>query len=75
MEIYKDIDNDSSISGYDIGHDFIVVYFNDGSAYLYNNQVTGANNVERMKILARNGEGLNSYINRYVKKIYAQKIR
>ncbi|MCG6169731.1 hypothetical protein [Leptospira sanjuanensis] len=74
MEYYKDLDNDSSISGYDIGPDSITIYFKSGGAYLYTYQSAGSSNIEQMKRLAQSGEGLNSYIMKFVKNNYARKL-
>lgn len=75
METYKNLNGDSGITGYEIGYDQITVEFKDGSAYLYTNSSAGSNNIEQMKTLARNGKGLNSFINKYVRKLYAKKLR
>ena len=75
MENYKNLGGDSGIVSYKIGSDFIEVYFSDNSGYLYNCQNPGQRDVEEMKRLAGMGEGLNSYINRVVRKNYASKIR
>lgn len=58
-----------------IGDDSMVVVFNDGTAYIYNSERPGADYLNEMKRLAADGEGLNSYINRIVKKRYASKLR
>lgn len=73
MEHYADIDNDSGVIGYDIGTDFIRVYFSTSAIYLYTYSSAGPSNIENMKSLAISGEGLNSYINKYVKKGYSRK--
>lgn len=68
MEIYKDINNDSGVRGYEIHDDSITVWF-DGTerSYTYSYGLAGATHVEKMKELARNGDGLNAYINYNVK--------
>jgi len=75
MEIYKNLNGNSSVRAYEIGNDSITVYFTDGTIYLYNYQSTGPSNIEEMKVLARAGRGLNSFIMLYVKKAYAAKLR
>jgi len=75
MEPYKNLGGDSGISAYDIGTGSITVYFQDGSAYLYNSIKPGTSAVNEMIRLARNGSGLNSYISRIIKKNYYRKIR
>lgn len=68
MEHYKDIDHDSGVIGYEIGDTYIKVQFS-GTAriYTYSYGVAGSTHVERMKVLARAGDGLNAYINNFVK--------
>jgi hypothetical protein len=75
MERYRNLGGDSGVVAYEIGGDSIMVQFHDGSLYLYNCQSAGSNNIEHMKELAIAGEGLNSFINRVVRKGYASKIR
>lgn len=41
---------------------------------LYTYTSAGSHNIEEMKELATRGEGLNSFINRHVRKKYASKI-
>lgn len=74
MEIYRDIDGNSGVSAYEVGNDFIIVQFTKGGKYLYNYSITGSNHVQHMISLARTGNGLNGYINRYAKHSYARKI-
>ena len=71
MEDYANRGGDSGVSAYEIGDTFIRVRFRDGATYLYNYDKPGADRVEQMKTLARNGEGLNTYINKSVRKDYA----
>ena len=74
MERYGNRGGNSGIVAYEIGHDFITVKFEDGSVYLYTNYSAGSDAIEHMKQLAIAGEGLNSFINRYVRKNYAKRI-
>jgi hypothetical protein len=75
MERYRNLGGDSGVSAYEIGADYIKVEFTSGSLYLYNYGSAGIQHIERMKELAIAGEGLNSFINRYVRKAYALKLR
>ena len=75
MERYRNLDGDSGVAGYEIGADFIRVQFSDGSVYLFTYASAGAHNIERMKVLAAAGDGLNAFINTNVKKSYARKER
>jgi len=75
MERYKNLGGDSGVVAYEIADDSIKVEFSDGSLYLYNYQSAGSDNIEQMKGLAIAGKGLNSFINRNVRKKYASKLR
>lgn len=73
IQKYKDIDGDSNVTFYEIGEDFITVWF-DGTnrGYTYSYVSAGVANVEQMKALAKTGDGLNAFINRYVKFKYVK---
>ena len=73
MQHYKDINNDSGVSGYTTEANSIQVLFKDGSKYTYTYGSAGAYHIEIMKQLAENGDGLNSYIMRNVRMKYASK--
>ncbi len=75
MERYANLGRDSNIASYEFGAGSITVQFNDGSVYLYTNQSSGSKNLAEMQRLAQVGQGLNSFINRFVRKCYAQKLR
>ena len=75
MERYKNLGGDSGVVGYEIGDTFIEVQFSDESVYLYDYQSAGSDNIEEMKRLATAGRGLNSFINRAVRKKYASKLK
>lgn len=69
MERYGNRGGDSGVSAYEIGSDYIKVVFKGNSKiYAYTYQIEGQKHIEKMKTLARNGNGLNSYINRYLRK-------
>ena len=65
----------SNVVSYDVGDDSIKVQFDDRSRYLYTYESAGAANVEEMKNLAREGEGLNDFIKKNVGTRYALKLR
>lgn len=71
MEIYQNIDGDSGVLEYECGADYIKVKFSSPHIYVYTYASAGRDNVEQMKILAMRGDGLNSFINRIVKRMYA----
>lgn len=71
MERYRNSGGDSGVSAYEIGPDYIKVKFSGTSrTYTYSYRRAGSSHVEQMKVLALRGNGLNSYINRYVKHLY-----
>jgi hypothetical protein len=73
MESYANHGGDSGVVGYQIGEDYIWVMFQGGAVYLYTYGSSGQNDIEQMKRLARQGHGLNEYINRYIRKRYARR--
>ena len=71
MQRYMNLGGDSGVEGYEIGPDYIVVKFKATvRTYTYSYESAGEEAVEIMKEKARNGEGLNEFINRYVKYKY-----
>jgi hypothetical protein len=63
MEKYKNLGGDSGVAGYELGTDFIIVFFKDGkSPYRWSYGKVGQYHTETMKKLAVSGQGLNSYI-------------
>ncbi len=73
MQKYKNLGGDSGVEGYEIGPDYIVVKFKKTvRTYTYSYDSAGEEPVELMKEKARNGEGLNEYINRFVKDKYVK---
>lgn len=74
MERYKNISGNSGISAYKIKSDSIIIQFTDGAVYLYTYQSANPEMIEKMKELAVSGSGLNTYINKYVRKSYERKL-
>lgn len=74
MPLYKDINGDSGVHSYEIGEGSITVHFEKGGSYLYTNTSAGAERIAEMQRLAELGDGLNAYINKYVRKKYASKL-
>lgn len=69
MENYQN--SSSGIYAYEIGDDYVKVRFKKSlKIYKYSYKKAGIENVEKMKLLAENGSGLNGYINFYVKNLY-----
>ncbi len=74
MEMYKNLDGDSGIKAFEIGHHSIALEFTDGSSYLYTYRSAGREVVEQMIKLAQGGRGLNTYVSRRVRAAYAEKL-
>lgn len=72
---YLDLNNDSGIVQYKIDGTSIEVVFSNGRFrhYLYTYPSAGAHNIERMKQLASQGDGLNNYIMRNCRTGYAKR--
>ena len=68
---YANLGGNSNVNSYEISDSYLRVKFN-GTAkiYSYSYSKAGRHHVDRMKILAGNGQGLNSYIMRNVKLLY-----
>ena len=68
---FRDIDGDSNVSMYELGSDYISIIFNSTQRiYTYTYKSAGVHHVERMKALAKTGDGLNAYINKYCRNLY-----
>jgi len=74
MELYKNLGGDSGIEAFELGEGSIKVRFKDQAVYLYSNSSAGAVNIDHMKKLARQGHGLNSFINTSVREKYEAKL-
>lgn len=75
MTPYRNLNGDSGVLSYETTEDSIHVVFSSGAHrnYLYNHSRPGKAMVDRMKLLAAQGRGLNSYITTTVRKSYARK--
>ncbi|MQA88746.1 MAG: hypothetical protein GEU90_00730 [Gemmatimonas sp.] len=73
MQRYRDLRGDSGVVAYDTGADSIRVKFKHGGTYAYDYASTGEFQVERMKVLAASGEGLATFISKFVKQSYARR--
>lgn len=74
MKSYRDVDGDSGVAAYEIGDGQIKIQFHRGGTYMYNISRPGLSHVAEMQRLAEAGNGLNAYINKYVRKDYAEKL-
>ncbi len=71
MLIYKNSNGNSNVESYEIGNEYIDVWFKGSKkVYRYSYKSAGKDNVEEMINLAKSGSGLNSFINRAVKYLY-----
>lgn len=63
---YRNLNGNSNVESYEIGFNYVAVRFRGTpKVYIYSYSSAGADRVERMKVLAEAGRGLNSYINLY----------
>ena len=74
MKTYQNKSGGAGIKGYENLQDGIRIQYNDGSTYLYNYKVNGQKQIEEMKKLADQGIGLTTYLQKYIKDEYAEKI-
>lgn len=74
MKRYRNRGGNSGVKGYEIGNAFIKVHFATGEILVYDYITPGKDHVEKMKILAQAGKGLSTYITRYVKDNFADRI-
>jgi len=72
VQLYRSAGS-SGVAAYETGPDFIRVKFWHGATYEYDHATTGQFHVERMKMLARSGEGLATFISKFVKAAYARR--
>lgn len=75
MVRYKNRSGKSGVVSYEIGDEAITIAFAGGDLYLYTYRSAGKTRIEKMKKLARKGEGLSTYISREVKDRFDRIIR
>ncbi len=78
MQTYANLSGQSNVAQYENNSDNIVVKFKTKNkdrcdTYKYTHRSAGTSHVEEMKGLATAGRGLNSYITKYVRKVYESK--
>jgi hypothetical protein len=74
MKRYENRSGCGGITGYKPLSDGIILEFNYDDEYLYEYSKPGKEHVERMKILAEQGEGLTTYVNQHVRGNYKKKL-
>jgi hypothetical protein len=67
-------EHNSGVIAYGVGDDFIIIEFRDGRKYVYDFEKPGADHVNAMKDLAREGKDLTTYINQHVRENYKRKL-
>ena len=72
MQRYPNLHGNSGIAAYQTGPDYIRVMFRHGGTYQYDYASTGQFHVERMKALAASGQGLATFINKFVQANFAR---
>jgi len=65
---------DSGVAAYESGPGWIDIRFHHGGTYRYDDRHPGLVHVLEMQRLADAGDGLNTYINRYVRDDYAERL-
>jgi hypothetical protein len=63
---YRNLSGHSRVVAYAMLPDALAVQFLDGMVYLYSHDCPGRRHVGRMKVLARDGRGLSTYISRHI---------
>jgi hypothetical protein len=74
MKRYANLSGNSGVTGYQPGDDSILVRFVNGDIYEYNATSPGREHVQNMQLLAQAGEGLATYISRFVHEDFARKL-
>jgi len=74
MQRYANRSGHSGVVAYELGADEITVKFTGGDRYLYTADSTGAEDIARMRELAKAGQGLSTYISQHVRERYAHKL-
>lgn len=71
MPYYQNLNGNSGVVYYETATTFIQVTFKTGATYRYShNGPAGRANVEQMKVLAEQGRGLATFINKNVRNLY-----
>ncbi len=74
MTEYSARSGDAGVLRYRSNADSIKIEFQDGSTYLYTYRSASRIKIETMKKLAKEGQGLTTYINQHVRGSYASKL-
>jgi hypothetical protein len=71
---YRNRDGNSGVGAYQLLDDGIIVRFVEDGTYRYGPERPGRYHVGQMKSLAMAGRGLATYINRYVRDKYEERL-
>lgn len=74
MQRYGNLSGNSGVLAYRTRPHGIEIQFEDGGVYLYTYRSAGRDNIEHMKVLARAGKGLSTFVVRNVREKYAAKM-
>ena len=74
MKRYRNLNGESGVVAYENHPHSIIVQFQDGKKYEYTERSAGVDMVRAMKQLAALGQGLSTFISRYVRDRYARKL-
>lgn len=74
MEDYHHITGNTPIKRYAIDSEHITVQFKNNEVYQYSYASAGKHHIETMKLLAKAGWGLESYIEHVVKQGYSRQL-
>jgi hypothetical protein len=74
MKRYRNLDGNSGVTAYECGDGFIRVRFVNGDIYEYTDKTTGREHIANMQELAQAGQGLSTYVSRFVHDDYARKL-
>lgn len=75
MEKYQASATSAGVTAYEILEEGIIIEFENSKSYLYDYHRPGKEHVEQMKILAKKGKGLTTYINQKVRNNYTKKLK
>lgn len=71
MKKYRNISGESGVDSFEIGETYIKVKFKSKPRiYTYSHNRAGKMHVDKLKLLAQRGRGLNAYINSHVRERY-----
>ena len=74
LKKYKDLSGGSGVTGYKFVPHGIILQFKHKELYLYDESKPGRHHLEQMKILAKKGKGLTTYVNQNIRDNYKEKL-